>query len=153
MRVVLLLVAVACALPAAAADTPAGFDPSAWDDDAVGFFEALRTIEEGDERAMVVYFYTDWCGYCRQFEKELLGTPAVKSFLSGLVAVRINPENGEQERRIAQYYGVSGYPAFFVQGRRSRSMTKVERMVVEDGKPRLMAPERFVETLAAAAGR
>ena len=141
------------ASPLPGADVGAGFDPEAWEDDAQGLYAALRTIEKGDARPMVVYFYTDWCPYCRQFEKELLGTARVRAYLSETLAVRINPENGDQEREIAEYYGVNGYPAFFVQGQGSRAMTKVDRVVVRNGEPRLMTPEQFVAAVSSVASR
>ena len=140
-------------MAAAASDVAGGFDGQAWDADAPGFFAALRAGEEGDSRPMVLYVYTDWCGYCRQFEKELLGTAPVKDMLGELIAVRVNPENGAQEKKIAEYYGVSGFPAFFVQGRQSRSMMRVERIVMEGGQPRLMTPDEFIAAVGSAAAR
>ena len=134
-------------------DVAPGFDGEGWENDSQGLYGALRTIDEGDDRPMVVYFYTDWCGYCRQFEKELLGTVPVKRYLGEILAVRINPENGDQEQKIGQYYGVGGFPAFFVQGAKSRSMTKVERMRVENGQPRLLTPQEFIETVGLAAAK
>ena len=38
-----------------------------------GYFKNVSLEQEGT--VLVVYFYTDWCGYCRQFEKAILDTP------------------------------------------------------------------------------
>ncbi|HVR28410.1 MAG TPA: thioredoxin fold domain-containing protein [Thermoanaerobaculia bacterium] len=133
---------------------PHGFEPDRWLQGAEGLFGAIESLN-GERAAapMVVYFYTDWCGYCRQFERELLGTPEVKKHLEDVLAVRINPESGAPEREIAEYYGVAGYPAFFVHSGRSRTLSRVERMLVEQGRPRLMTPDEFIAALAAAGSR
>ena len=112
----------------------------------------IRAIEEKPQ-PMVVYFYTDWCGYCRQFERELLGTSEVKEYFSEVLTVRINPESGAQERQLADYYGVHGYPGFFVHSGSSKTLSKVERMVLEDGRPRIMAPGEFIDAVETAASR
>lgn len=129
-----------------------GFDGSTWLQDAEGMFAAIRSIER--ERApMVVYFYTDWCGYCRQFERELLGTTEVKDYFSDVLTVRINPENGSKEQEIAQYYGVQAYPGFFVHSGSSQSLSRVERMKFENGRPQIMSPAEFIAACRAAAAR
>lgn len=154
MRTRLLAVLVCAALSqvAAAQGAARGFDPATWLQDSDGMFEALRSVEE-ESKPMVVYFYTDWCGYCRQFERELLGTEEVKEYFSEVLAVRINPENGDREREIAAYYGVTGYPGFFVHSGTSRTLSRVDRMLVENGQPRLMAPEEFIAACRRAASR
>lgn len=94
---------------------------------------------------MVVYFYTDWCGYCRRFEEQVLYTPEVDRFLSHvMVRVRVNPETGSQERAIANGYAVNGYPSFFLVApapdRRKLSPYR------DDGSG-LMSPAEFVSFL------
>ena len=63
---------------------------------------------------LVVYFYTDWCPYCRALDKDYLPTAPVQDYLRGVVKVRINPEQGQAERALAKRYGVNGYPSFFI---------------------------------------
>ncbi len=154
-RLSVLFACVAVLVPSTvpAADSASrGFDPSTWLQDSGGMFDAIRSVEE-ESKPMVVYFYTDWCGYCRQFERELLGTEEVKEYFSEVLAVRINPENGDREREIAAYYGVTGYPGFFVHSGTSRTLSRVDRMLVENGQPRLMAPEEFIAACRRAASR
>lgn len=63
---------------------------------------------------LVVYFYTDWCSYCRTLDNQYLPSAPVQDYLRGVVKVRINAEQGFAERALAKRYGVSGYPSFFV---------------------------------------
>jgi thiol-disulfide isomerase/thioredoxin len=146
------LLACFASLASPSAALAADFDPGAWRTGAGAFVDALAADQEA-ERLLVVYFYTDWCGYCRQFEAELLGSAEVRAVLDGALAVRINPEDDEQGRRIADFYGVDGYPGFFVRGRASGAMLPLERMIREDGELRLMTPLEFVAALQATAER
>lgn len=136
-----ILVIAACLAtePLHAAD----FDGSSWLQGADGLYEAIRSVES-EPRPMVVYFYTDWCGYCRQFERELLSHGDVTGYLADALTVRINPEQGRRERQIADYYGVHGYPGFFVRGQRSKTLARVERMKIVDGRAQLLSPQEFV---------
>jgi thioredoxin-related protein len=119
------------------------FSRSAWLQGADGLIEALESVVQ-KEQALAVYFYTDWCGYCRQFERELLGNPEVKAFLGDGLAVMINPEKGDKEQQISRYYGVTGFPAFFVRNRSSNTLTRVNRMKMVNGRPQLLSPTEFI---------
>jgi tetratricopeptide (TPR) repeat protein len=64
---------------------------------------------------MLVYFFTDWCGYCRSFEREVLSDREVEASLGGrVIRVRLNPEVGAEEDSVAMRYGVKGYPSLFL---------------------------------------
>ncbi len=102
---------------------------------------------------MLVYFYADWCNYCRQFEKELLSDSGVHDYLKDLIVVRINPEAGQAERRFGDMYGVNGYPSLFVHSSESKTLSRIDRMKLDDGKPRMMSPEEFIGTVTEAAAR
>ena len=149
-----MTIAVLCLAPVA--DSGSGdrgdFDPAQWMHGANGLFDALRRVgPEG--KPLVVYFNVDWCGYCRQFERELLGTGPVRSFLKGALAGSINPEKGAKEGELARYYGVDGYPAFFVYGQRSRRLARVERYRMAAGAPQLLSPDEFVAAVKEASAR
>ena len=85
----------------------------AWLHDASGYARALKLHQES-KVPLVVYFYTDWCPYCNDLDSEYLTHPAVEAYLRGVVKVRINPEHGPAERAIANGFGVTGYPRFYV---------------------------------------
>jgi thiol-disulfide isomerase/thioredoxin len=145
-----LLVLLACG-PGNAADSSRGFEPATWLQGAEGLYDAILKLKDLESPPpLVVYFYTDWCGYCRQFERELLGTDPVKKYFEEVLTVRINPESGPQEREIASYYGVSGYPSFFVHSGRSKTLSAIDRMKMEGGRPVLKSPAEFIDTVRAA---
>jgi thiol:disulfide interchange protein len=140
--------ALALVLSAAAAPALA---PSSWQEGAAGHQRA-RAEAQTAARPVFVYFYTDWCPYCREFQKELLDTGPVESYLRGITRVKINPEKGPEEARLAREYGVTGYPALFVIADGGTAQP-IARSVRDSGRPRLKTPEEFVATLRQAAGR
>lgn len=144
------LLAVAIALPLPGASGLPDFD--GWLNGNDGMREAMRLYEE-QGRPIFVYFYTDWCPYCRQFERELLSEDYVREYLGGVIKVRINPEKGPGELMISQHYGVRGYPALFMHSSRSKVMSAINRLAIEDGQPRLLEAEEFVDVLRQAAER
>ena len=127
-------------------DSPAPTPSYDWYEGASGF---VRGVEEArtEGKPLAVYFYTDWCPYCRELESELLSRAKVEDSLKYLVKIRINPERGARERAIADRYGVQGYPSFFVQPSPQARPLKMRRTVGD----RLLMPEEFVANLEAAA--
>jgi len=150
MRSVTLL-AITLALSAGLPATAAEFSDIPWFEGAAGLELALEEVKR-EEKPLLIYFRTDWCPYCRQFEKELLGTEEVELFMRKLVRVTINPESGPKENRIASTYGVRGYPAVFIHPPTLEPPRTIERALRgEDGKVRLMTPVEFVQQLSRAA--
>ena len=135
-------------LPEQAAEPQRLATPSySWYEGASGF---ERGIEEAQRegKALAVYFYTDWCPYCRELERELLSRAKVEDFLKYLVKIRVNPESGRRERLLANEYGVNGYPSFFIQSGPGAAPRKIRRA----GRDGLKSPEDFVATLEKAVG-
>ena len=119
-----------------------------WYEGAAGFTSGIQKAR-AEGRPVAVYFQTDWCGYCREFEAKLLGTGAVEAYLRYFVKVRINPEEGSADRYIANRYRVNSYPSFFVQTGADARPHKVNRHTrpYANGKWRLSYPSEFVTTL------
>jgi thiol-disulfide isomerase/thioredoxin len=128
---------------------PARF-PTVWYEGATGYQKAMREARE-DGTPVAVYFYTDWCGYCRQLDEGLLSTPRVQEPFRYLVKVKINPEKGQAERALADEYEVGGYPSFFILDSADGEARKVGGQVREGEGWRLRTPEEFVEVCYKAA--
>ena len=89
-------------------------DPFAnWLSGADGFTQAM-TEHNNTDRPLAVYFYTDWCPYCKRLNTDILASDEAQAYLKNVIAVRINPERGSREKALANTYGVSGYPSFFI---------------------------------------
>lgn len=160
-------------VPRVLLDVPASSRPSAlpaspervaeppkarWVDPDSTWFQGAAGFDRGFERArnknqaVLVYFHTDWCGYCRQLESELLNRAVVQEYTKYLVKIKVNPEKGDRERALANRYGVTGYPSVFVHPAGLGGAKKVRRMAMKKGEPRVLSPRDYVEVLIGAAG-
>lgn len=84
-----------------------------WLNGAPGYERAVQMQREL-KVPLVVYFYTDWCPFCRTLDSQYFNAPPVQNYLRGVVRVRINPEHGRSERDLATQFGVTGFPTFFI---------------------------------------
>ena len=86
---------------------------------------------EKESKYVLIYFYTNECGWCKKMEQETYFNEEVKKILSdNFVAIKINArsknkvvENGKEisERELAIMYQVSGYPTtWFLESNHSR---------------------------------
>lgn len=85
-------------------------DASARDNASIKWlpFDQAQKIGEGQSQKFFLYFYTDWCGYCRKLEKDTFSNQAVANYINDhFIPVRIN---SERMPKIAARYGVQGYP-------------------------------------------
>lgn len=126
-------------------------DVERWYQGASGFQAAVNEAMR-HRTPMAVYVYTDWCPYCDQMENDLLATVEVRQYLQKLVKVRINPEYGLAERGVADSFGVTGYPSFFVYSPVTGSSEWIGRTVPDGDDRRSATPEEFVASCRVAAG-
>jgi len=112
----------------------------------------MRLADE-ENKPVLVYFYTDWCPYCREFDDELVAAPEVDTYLRDIVAVRINPELGVAEAELARRYGINGFPALYLHPRGALDQLRsVRRTVSGPAGPVLKSPAQFVRELERVAG-
>lgn len=137
------------AAAAAAAPVTGARARDAFAQGGTGFRDAeVRAKASG--KPLFLYFYTDWCGYCRQFEQELLSKPEVIAALADYEPVAINPEHGDAEAALGATYGVESFPALMVHLPASEGIARVRRTVPGSGASRLMTAPEFVRALSAA---
>ena len=77
-------------------------------------FEKIEKAAKKKNKPYVLFFYTDWCGYCKKMNKKYLSNAKVKQVLSKYYRIKINPDDGEKEKALANKKGVNGYPDFRV---------------------------------------
>ena len=105
MKRVILVLALLCGLmvPMASQSLAEPAATVAWQD-----YETAQKAAQGQSRKFLLYFYTDWCGYCRKLDKETFSDKAVADYInSNFIPVRIN---SEKMPKIAGRYSVSGVP-------------------------------------------
>ena len=114
-------------------------------------FRGAAQRSKASGKPLFLYFYTDWCGYCRQFERELLSSEAVIRALQQFEVAAINPESGDDEAAVGDSYGIQSFPTLLVQTPGPRGPVRLRRSIDDGGSQRLMNPEEFVRALNAAA--
>ena len=101
-------------------------------------------------KPMVVYFYTDWCPYCKKFSKHTLANSGVQKVLSKFVLVRINPEKGSRENTISRQYRVEGFPAVYFENALNGQATQEITQMVQSAKDFENAATQFLTTISSA---
>ena len=73
-----------------------------------------QAIEEHDY--LLVEFYTPWCGHCKRLQPEFSKTAEVLKKMGS--SVKLAKVNCDQERELAESYGIKGFPTikFFIKG-------------------------------------
>lgn len=63
---------------------------------------------KSSSKLIMVDFYTDWCTWCKELDKNTYTAPKVVQLTQQLVAVKVNAE--KEGVAAAKKYGVNGYP-------------------------------------------
>ncbi|HVO30031.1 MAG TPA: thioredoxin family protein [bacterium] len=84
-----------------------------WHEDASGYESALYEAQHTGA-PVLVYFHTDWCGYCKALDAQVLSKDKVKTFLDPFVKVNINPEHDPESEEVGSKFGITGYPSVYV---------------------------------------
>ena len=92
-------------LPAQAAEQTGAIDWTKYE-------AALLKAKEQDKKSFI-YFYTEWCSYCKKVEDVLFKDTDVVEYLNeNFVSTSVNVKGGAS-KSIAKDYGVSGFPTFW----------------------------------------
>lgn len=86
-------------------DTTAAEPDSIWSEDFTSAWEEAKRLK----RPMLVHFYADWCGPCRQMERTVLNSARVLKQLEGhFVAVKVN---SDKQPDLIQHFNVRALPS------------------------------------------
>src|SRR5688500_10512268 len=91
--IIALLLACIPTARSSAAPTLPNASWEGWLNGAAGYARAVE-LQQQLNVPLVVYFYADWCPYCRTLDSQYLPSAPVQDYLRGVVKVRINPEQG-----------------------------------------------------------
>ncbi len=71
-------------------------------------FDEAQKEAQTQSRKFLLYFYTDWCGYCRKLENNTFVDKEIAAYVNqNFIPVRIN---SEKKPKIAARYRISGVP-------------------------------------------
>lgn len=137
---------------ASVSNRPRGPVAAAWFSGADGYSQAERQRKQANV-VMAVYFYTDWCPYCRRLERDILQSEEVDRYFRNVVKVRVNPEDGEDDALLARRYRITGYPSFFIVPPDSTSPKKIHPYKKQGTGWVAMGPADFVKACQQAASK
>jgi len=115
-----------------------------WLSDARGYAQALKEHRETG-KPLLIYFYTDWCPYCRRLNQDILASAQVQGYLGEILKVRVNPEHGTKESMIAGRYGIMGFPTIVMFSAHSSLPRRLFPYRLHEAGWVLMTPDEFVE--------
>ena len=59
---------------------------------------------------IMIDVYTDWCTWCKELDKNTYSDKNVINMSKKMISIKLNPETSEDGAKIAQRYGVQGFP-------------------------------------------
>jgi len=98
----------------------AGAEESGWLTD---YKQAQQQAKANNKILLLDFTGSDWCGWCKKFDREVLLKPEFKDFArDNLVVVELDfprakpqtPELRKQNRELAQQYEIVGFPTILV---------------------------------------
>ena len=98
----------------------AGGEESGWLTD---YKQAQQQAKANNKFLLLDFTGSDWCGWCKKFDREVLLKPEFKDFArDNLVVVELDfprakpqtPELRKQNRELAQQYEIVGFPTIVV---------------------------------------
>ena len=66
-------------------------------------------LSKKEGKKIFLYFYADWCTYCKKMEKETFNNNSVSSYITdNFIPIKVN---SDREVKIALDFGVKGLPS------------------------------------------
>jgi thiol:disulfide interchange protein len=109
----LAIVGVTLVVILGAAARASAYSSSTWYEGADGWAQARRA-QKTHGVPIFLFFTAEWCAPCHALE-EVLEEPEVRERLRGLIKVRIEPDDGEEEEELfTEGFGGNSFPTLFL---------------------------------------
>jgi thioredoxin-like negative regulator of GroEL len=69
---------------------------------------------KASHKLLFVDLYADWCGWCKQLEREVYSTPRFEAFARQFVLLRVNTEDGGEGSKLAGRYAAYSLPTTLI---------------------------------------
>jgi len=99
--------------------------PSRYDWASSDNYSEIYKTAKTNKKPLILYFHVSWCGFCKKLNEDYLNSDDVYNYISNFQMVQINPEEGSKQNKIAEKYGVKGYPTFLVTYPFTRKVKKI----------------------------
>lgn len=111
-------------------------------------YASAVTAAKADNRQVFLFFTgSDWCGWCRKLDREVLSTPEFKAYAQKkLVLVKLDfprqiPQSNQlkaQNQKLGRQYKIEGYPTVIVLNAQGK---QVGRLGYQPGGPKAFINE------------
>lgn len=103
------------------------------------YTEALFQAQSQDQTTLA-YFYTDWCGYCKEMDQKTFQDPQVIDQMANKYTwLKLNAETDPVGVELGQELGVTGYPTIVIMDHQGQEIDRLQGFI---------PPERFIEEVS-----
>lgn len=78
-------------------------------------------------KPVIVWFYTDWCGYCQKFAPTFKKLSKDKELTEKFAIAFVNAENPSNEE-IVKEFNVDGYPSLYIVNANKKELIKPQNL-------------------------
>ena len=104
-------------------------------------FDQGVSMAESQGKQIFLYFYADWCTYCRKMEKETFTDESVVNYLNeNFIPISVN---SDKNKKVADNFRVRGLPTFWLLKPDSTRLSNLPGYI-DSG--RLMAILKYIKT-------
>jgi thiol:disulfide interchange protein len=76
-------------------------------------------------KPIVVDLYTVWCHWCKKLDEDVWSDNDIVAFSKGQVYLKLNAEESEDGRRLAEKFKVRGYPTVVILNNKGEEINKI----------------------------
>ena len=105
-------------------------------------FDTAVKKAKAQNKALMVDFWADWCGWCHHLDETTYMDPEVVRLSGDFVPVKVNTEGSRADTRVAQRYGVSSLPTIAFLSPAGRPLLLVNGFQGPGTFPHIMASAR-----------
>jgi thioredoxin-related protein len=101
-------------------------------------YAAAKNAAKTSGKNLLIYFHTEWCGYCQLMEKETFSAPEIITSLNGnFVALKIDADKSPD---LARQYRITGYPTTVICDQQGKPLTSIVGYQPAEQYSRSLAP-------------
>lgn len=80
----------------------------------------------GSGKPVLVDMYADWCGWCKELERQVFSTPRFQEFSKRFVLLRVDTEDRGEGGKLAARFGAYNLPTIVIFDRNLSRLAKIE---------------------------
>lgn len=110
-------------------------------------YDRGRSLEKAKEKnkPIIVFFYTDWCGFCQRFAPTFNKITKMKEIKENFAIAFVNCEK-EENQEIMHEYNVQGFPTVFVIDKNGKK-TQLENSTFFNDDAKKVVSEKALELI------